>query len=89
LTRGFTAETIRSLPSIPGGKKLIYPQVSLPLTALEDFDKLGRGNPFFAELARLTAERSGLWSREAEEHLLTRAPRKAACGRRCAGFPPA
>ena len=29
------------LPKIPGGKKLIYTQISMPLTAIADFEKLG------------------------------------------------
>jgi len=67
------AETTLRLPSIPGGKKLIYTQLSLPLTALDDFDKLARNDPFFAELARITAQHNGLWSREAEKYLLAHA----------------
>ncbi len=29
-------ETTKNLPNIPGGKKLIYTQISLPLTAIDD-----------------------------------------------------
>ena len=67
------AKTILNLPSIPGSKKLIYTKVSLPLTALEDFGKLGESDPFFAELAHITQEHNGLWSAEAEKHLLEHA----------------
>lgn len=35
-------ETTLNLPKIPGGKKLIYTQIELPLTAIADFGKLGR-----------------------------------------------
>jgi len=66
-------ETIRNLPALPGGKKLIYTQASLPLTALEDFARLGEREPFFAELARLTARHNGLWSCEAEQYMLANA----------------
>jgi threonine dehydrogenase-like Zn-dependent dehydrogenase len=66
-------QTILDLPSIPGGKKLIYTQVSMPLTALEDFASKGRSDPFFAELARITADNNGLWSVAAEKYLLARA----------------
>jgi len=68
-------ETTLHLPEIPGGKKLMYTNVSLPLTALSDFEAKGRTQPFFAELARITARNNGLWSREAEEYLLANAPR--------------
>jgi hypothetical protein len=67
-------ETIMHLPDIPGGKKLIYTQKSLPLTALEDFAALGVKEPFFRELSRITAAHKGLWSVEAEEYLLKNAP---------------
>lgn len=67
------AQTILDLPSIPGGKKLIYTKVSMPLTALTDFTSLGEENPFFAELARITDEHNGLWSVAAEEYLLEHA----------------
>ena len=65
--------TIMNLPKIPGSKKLIYNTVSMPLTALDDFAKLGQGNPFFAELARITQAGNGLWSIEAEKYLLQHA----------------
>jgi len=67
------AAAIKNLPSIPGGKKLIYTAKAMPLTALEDFAKLGERDPFFAELARITAAHSGLWSVEAETYLLEHA----------------
>jgi threonine dehydrogenase-like Zn-dependent dehydrogenase len=64
------AETILHLPKIPGGKKLIYTGLSMPLTAIEDFARLGANDPLFAELARLTAAANGLWTAEAEQYLL-------------------
>ena len=66
-------ETIKNLPSIPGGKKLIYTGISMPLTALADFAQLGESDPLFAELARITERNNGLWSVEAEGHLLNNA----------------
>lgn len=69
------ADTILNLPSIPGGKKLIYTQVSLPMTALDDFTEAGKTDPLFAELASVTAEHRGLWSAEAEHLLLSKAKR--------------
>jgi hypothetical protein len=67
------AQTILDLPDIPGGKKLIYTGISLPLTALDDFGKLGGANPLFAELGRITEANNGLWSTEAEHYLLANA----------------
>jgi len=58
------------MPELPGAKKLIYAHVDMPLTAIEDFSKLGENNPFFAKLADLTAKTSGLWNAEAERYLL-------------------
>jgi threonine dehydrogenase-like Zn-dependent dehydrogenase len=63
-----------NLPSIPGGKKVIYNHISLPLTAIADFKEKGKDNPLFAELAKICAKTGGLWSAEAEEYLLENAP---------------
>ncbi|MCF6358294.1 MAG: zinc-binding dehydrogenase, partial [Draconibacterium sp.] len=66
-------ETTLNLPNIPGGKKLIYTHKNLPLTAISDFEELGKENPFFAELAKLVAKTKGLWNVEAEDYLLAKA----------------
>lgn len=63
-------KTTLDLPSIPGGKKLIYTQKALPLTAIADFDVLGEGDPMMKELGRITSRHNGLWSVEAEEYLV-------------------
>lgn len=65
-------DTTLRLPEIPGGKKLIYTHIEMPLTAIGDFEKLGKKNSFFAGLAEITARHKGLWSIEAEEYLLGR-----------------
>jgi threonine dehydrogenase-like Zn-dependent dehydrogenase len=52
-----------NLPNIPGGKKLIYNQISMPLTAIADLEKSG-----YPELAKLT--RNGLWTPECEQYIL-------------------
>jgi len=67
-------DTTLNLPNIPGGKKLIYTHIDLPLTAIDDFDKLGKENPMFFELAKRVAKTKGLWNVEAEEYLLENAP---------------
>ena len=48
--------TTKNLPNIPGGKKLIYTNISLPLTAIDEFEKLGEKDPFFADLHKLVKE---------------------------------
>ncbi|MDR2505761.1 MAG: zinc-binding dehydrogenase [Oscillospiraceae bacterium] len=66
-------ETTLNLPKIPGGKKLIYTHIDIPLTAIEDFAKLGETDSLFAKLAMLCP--NGLWNAEAEEYLLANAPK--------------
>ncbi len=68
-----TAESTLNLPKIPGGKKLIYTHISMPLTAIDDFAKLGETDPMYAKLAELCAANNGLWSPEAEQYLLANA----------------
>ena len=63
-------EATLNLPDIPGGKKLIYNHLEMPLTAISDFRQLGKTNPLFAELADICDHHKGLWSVEAEELLL-------------------
>ncbi len=63
-------ETTLNLPNIPGGKKLIYTGINLPLTAIEDFPKLGEREPFFAGLAEITEANNRLWCDKAEKYLL-------------------
>ena len=57
-------------PEIPGSKKLIYTGVDMPLTAIADFEKLGREDPFYARLDELCRANNGLWGAEAEKYLL-------------------
>lgn len=63
-------DTILNLPSIPGGKKLIYTHIRMPLTAITDFERIGETDPFFRELALIVKRHRGLWSAEAEKYLL-------------------
>ncbi len=62
------------LPEIPGGKKLIYNHIRLPLTPIADFSKLGEANPLFKQLAIFCQKNNGLWNVEAESYLLAHAP---------------
>jgi len=63
-------ETTKNLPNIPGGKKLIYTHINMPLTAITDFKKLAQDNPLFAKLAEVCDKYHGLWNSEAEKILL-------------------
>lgn len=63
------------LPNIPGGKKLIYNHIEMPLTPISEFGELGKKNPVFAELDAICARHMGLWSVEAEAFLLENANR--------------
>ena len=58
------------LPEIPGGKKLIYNHVEMPLTPITEFAAKGQTNPTYAELAKICDRHKGLWSTEAETYLL-------------------
>lgn len=63
-------DTTLRLPKIPGGKKLIYTHVNLPLTAIADFEALGKTDARFAVLDELVKKNNGLWSADAENYLL-------------------
>ena len=71
------AETTLNLPNIPGGKKLIYTHINLPLTAIADFGKAAEaGGPhasLFRDLDEICKRNNELWCREAEERLLIEA----------------
>ncbi len=63
-------DTTMRLTEIPGGKKLIYTHISMPLTAIADFGEKGKSDPLFAALDEICRRNNGLWSAEAEEYLL-------------------
>lgn len=58
-----------NLPKIPGGKKLTYTQFDMPLTAITDFEELGKEDPLFAKLDEVCKKNRGLWCAEAEKIL--------------------
>lgn len=66
-------DTVMNLDKIPGGKKLIYNHISMPLVALADLAELGKSDPMYAELAKIVDANNGLWSGEAETYLLAHA----------------
>ncbi len=71
------AETTLNLPNIPGGKKLIYTHITLPLTAIADFGKAAdEGGPhaeLFRDLDEICRRHNELWCFEAEQRLLREA----------------
>jgi len=70
------AETTLNLPKIPGGKKLIYTHIDLPLTAIADLGKAAEEHKgtqlgeLFADLDKICQAAGGLWCLEAEKRLL-------------------
>ncbi len=66
-------ETTLNLPNIPGGKKLVYNNITMPMTAINEFESLGKKNPMFKVLDEICKENNGLWSYEAEVYLLENA----------------
>ena len=64
------ADTTLRLPEISGGKKLIYTQIEMPLTAIDDFEELGKNNELFKLLADSCGKHNGLWNAQAEQILL-------------------
>lgn len=67
------AEAVIDLDKIPGGKKLTYTHIDMPLTALADMAELGKTDPMMAKLAEIVEAHNGLWSAEAEKYLLAHA----------------
>ena len=65
--------TTLNLPQIPGGKKLIYTNISLPLIALSDLGLLGKTDSFYKELNDIVSKNDYIWSLEAEKYLLANA----------------
>ena len=63
-------DTTLNLPDIPGGKKLIYTNTEMELTAISDFKKKGKNDSMFLQLAKIIENHNDLWSEEAEKYLL-------------------
>lgn len=69
------AETLFAMEKPNGAKKVCYNELDLPLTAIADFEALGKTDPMFAQLHILTQKNGGLWGAEAEAYLLEHCPR--------------
>jgi threonine dehydrogenase-like Zn-dependent dehydrogenase len=61
------------LPDIPGGKKLIYTNISMPLVSLYQIGELGKTDKFYKGLHEIVAASDYIWSLEAERYLLANA----------------
>lgn len=66
-------DTTLNLPQIPGGKKLIYTNISMPLVSLYKLGEMGKTDPFFADLHEIVSKNDYIWSLEAERYLLANA----------------
>jgi L-sorbose 1-phosphate reductase len=65
--------TTLNLPSIPGGKKLIYTNISMPLVSLYKLGELGEKDQFYAGLHEIVKKNDYIWSFDAEKYLLANA----------------
>ncbi|MFN8239210.1 MAG: zinc-binding dehydrogenase [Bacteroidales bacterium] len=65
--------TTLDLPSIPGGKKLIYTNISMPLVSLYELGKHGKSDSFSKGLHEIVSANDYIWSLEAERYLLANA----------------
>lgn len=66
-------DTTLNLPQIPGGKKLIYTNISMPLVDLAGLGELGKKEAFYAGLNEIVSKTDYIWSLEAEKYLLANA----------------
>lgn len=67
-------DTTLNLPAIPGGKKLIYTNISMPLVSLYGLKKMGEKDPFYRNLHEIVAANDYIWNLEAERYILANAP---------------
>lgn len=66
-------DTTLNLPQIPGGKKLIYTNISMPLISLHKLEESGKNNKLYAGLSKIVAKNDFIWSLDAEKYLLANA----------------
>lgn len=65
-----TIDTVLNLPKIPGGKKMIYNHINMPLTSIDDIMNKPQTDSRFKHLASLLATNNGIWNVACEEYLL-------------------
>jgi threonine dehydrogenase-like Zn-dependent dehydrogenase len=66
-------DTTLNLPQIPGGKKLIYTNISMPLVALSKLGDFGKKDTIYSGLHEIVSKNDYIWSLEAEKYLLANA----------------
>jgi len=66
-------ETTLNLNKVRAGKMLVYNNINMPMTAIADFEELGRSNKMFADLHEIVKKNNFLWCPEAEKYLLEHA----------------
>jgi threonine dehydrogenase-like Zn-dependent dehydrogenase len=66
-------DTTLNLPQIPGGKKLIYTNISMPLVSLYELQEKGKTDPFYAGLHEIVSANDYIWNDKAEKYLLANA----------------
>lgn len=68
-------DTTLNLPEIPGGKKLIYTNISMPLISLHKLGEKGikENNDLYKGLHEIVSKNNFIWSLEAEKFLLANA----------------
>ncbi|MCB2357740.1 zinc-binding dehydrogenase [Clostridium estertheticum] len=64
------ADATIKLTEVPAGKKLIYTNIFMDITAIDEFEEKGKKDPRFKKLAEIAKNNKGLWSLEAEKYLL-------------------
>ena len=66
-------DTTLNLPQIPGGKKLIYTNISMPLVSLYELQEKGKTDTFYAGLHEIVSANDYIWNDKAEKYLLANA----------------
>lgn len=64
------AEATLRLTEVPAGKKLIYTNIFMDLTSIDEFEEKGNEDPRFKKLAEIIKGNKGLWCEDAEVYLL-------------------
>ena len=72
---GAVTDTLFAMENPNGSKKVCYNELDIPLVAISDLEELGKSEPLYAELDRIVKKNGGIWCVEAENYLLSHAPR--------------
>lgn len=69
------SDAIFAMEKPSGAKKVCYTGLDIPLIAIDELAELGKTDPLYAKLDEIVKAHGGLWCAEAEEYLLTHAPK--------------